>query len=284
MEELKWTFKIVYVVVSDKHVKNFIKHEHKPEEVQSQSNNVINYVLETISTDKCVPYAVGLHKINKTSGKNYRDIAYQELEKCTIKCGVFKGTNFLNEMLENKSESKGEAIRVKDKFVIYYLNLFAHHGFGFDTYLVLTNTPQKRTVLDLIKNSAGLILLKLFNGHVDQNKKFLNTLISDVEKFISNYLKKVEKSYKLQPSPWKQEVDHDENYEDTWEDKENEWLPYLKIDVLPTAFCYASYSKGMEELTGFGMKNSSTLASLANKYFNSLRDEEDEITFIYNDE
>ena len=28
---------------------------------------------------------------------------------------------------------------------------------------------------------------------------------------------------------------------------------------------------GMEELTGFGMKSSLTLPSLANKYFNSLR-------------
>ena len=26
----------------------------------------------------------------------------------------------------------------------------------------------------------------------------------------------------------KQELDHDEFYEDTWEDKEDEWLPILK--------------------------------------------------------
>ena len=40
----------------------------------------------------------------------------------------------------------------------------------------------------------------------------------------------------------------------------------------------------MEELTGFGMKNSLTLPSLANKYFNSLRNESDEPTYTYNDE
>ena len=40
----------------------------------------------------------------------------------------------------------------------------------------------------------------------------------------------------------------------------------------------------MEELTGFGMKNSLTLPSLANKYFNSLRDESDEPIYTYNDE
>ena len=40
----------------------------------------------------------------------------------------------------------------------------------------------------------------------------------------------------------------------------------------------------MEELTRFGMKNSLTLQSLANKYFNSLRDESGEPIYTYNDE
>ena len=53
--------------------------------------------------------------------------------------------------------------------------------------------------------------------------------------------------------------------------------------MLSTAFSYARYSKGVEELTGFGMKNSLTLPSLANKYFNSLRDESDEPIYTYDD-
>ena len=40
----------------------------------------------------------------------------------------------------------------------------------------------------------------------------------------------------------------------------------------------------MEKLTGFGMKNSLTLPSLADKYFNSLRDENDEPIYSYNEE
>ena len=40
----------------------------------------------------------------------------------------------------------------------------------------------------------------------------------------------------------------------------------------------------MEELTGFGMKNSLTLRALAIKYFNSLRDESDEPIYTYNDD
>ena len=39
----------------------------------------------------------------------------------------------------------------------------------------------------------------------------------------------------------------------------------------------------MEELTKFGMKNSLTLPSSANKYFNSLRDENDEPIYTYTD-
>ena len=38
-----------------------------------------------------------------------------------------------------------------------------------------------------------------------------------------------------------------------------------------------------EELTNFGMKNRLTLPSLANKYFNSLRHEDDEPIYIYTD-
>ena len=33
-------------------------------------------------------------------------------------------------------------------------------------------------------------------------------------------------------------------------------VPYVKNYVLSTAFCYARYTMGMEELTNFGMNNS----------------------------
>ena len=39
----------------------------------------------------------------------------------------------------------------------------------------------------------------------------------------------------------------------------------------------------MEEVTNFGMKNSLTLPSLAIKYFNILRDEDDEPIYTYTD-
>ena len=36
--------------------------------------------------------------------------------------------------------------------------------------------------------------------------------------------------------------------------KKDEWLDYVKNDILCTAFSHARYTKPMEEITGFGMK------------------------------
>ena len=47
----------------------------------------------------------------------------------------------------------------------------AHNGSGFDSYVVLNNLPQWRSVVNLIKNGAGNSSFKLFNGYVEENKK-----------------------------------------------------------------------------------------------------------------
>ena len=60
-------------------------------------------------------------------------------------------------------------------------------------------------------------------------------------------------------------------------------MPYVKNDVLCTAFSYARYCKAMEKITGFSMKDCLSLPGLGWKYFNSLRTEEDEPIYTYND-
>ena len=172
----------------------------------------------------------------------------------------------------------------KELITKFYLYLLAHKGSGFDSYVVLNNLPQWRT-LSLIKNGSGIVTLKIFKGYVDQNKKIPQYVHSRCDLLhIKDSLKNIGRSYKLQEILLRKELEHDEIFEDNWEEKENEWLPYLKNDVLSTAFSYAKYSEGMEELTGFGMKNSLTLPSLANKCFISLREENDETIYTYNDE
>ena len=76
-------------------------------------------------------------------------------------------------------------------------------------------------------------------------------------------------------------MEHDEIYEDSWGARVIEWLPFVKKDVITTAFCYARYAMSMERLTNFGMKNSLMLPSLAKQYFNRLRDENDEPVYTY---
>ena len=55
-EELKLNFKIVDNVVSDKHVKNFIKYESKPKKVQSPLTIIDVYDLETYNIIGAVCY------------------------------------------------------------------------------------------------------------------------------------------------------------------------------------------------------------------------------------
>ena len=78
-------------------------------------------------------------------------------------------------------------------------------------------------------------------------------------------------------------MEYDEIFEDTWEAKANEWLPYVKNDVISIVSCYIRYTMGMEELKNFGIKNSLTLPSLAKKHFISLRDEKDELIYTFTD-
>ena len=43
-------------------------------------------------------------------------------------------------------------------------------------------------------------------------------------------------------------MNHDEIDETNWKDKRDEWLPYVRNDLLCTANPYARYKKCMEEI------------------------------------
>ena len=247
IKELKDNFEVVDNVISDKHVKTYIKYEYKPEKIQSQLTNMVVYDIETFSTIKCVPYANCIYRLSKISGKYYRDISEKEYQKYLNDCVFFKGLDNINKILDYVLQYKGEPKRINNKIVKYNLYLKAHKGSRFDRYVVLNNLPQWRAV-KLIKNGSGTVSLKIFNGYVDQNKKIPQYVhLRCGLLHIKDSLKNIGKSYKLQPCLLKQEIEHDEIFEDIWKEKENEWLLYLKNDVLSTAFSYARYSKGKEK-------------------------------------
>ena len=78
-------------------------------------------------------------------------------------------------------------------------------------------------------------------------------------------------------------MNHDEVDGNIYKDKMNDWLSYVKNDVLCTAFSYARYSKVMQEIAGFSMKDCLSLPGLGLKYFNNFRTEQDEDIYTYND-
>ena len=132
---------------------------------------MIVYHLETFNSDNAVPYANCIYRQSKISGNYNRDITQGEYEILLNDSIVFKGTNSIREMLNHVLQFKGEGKKINNKFVEYNLYILAHNGSGFDSYVVLNNLPQWRTVVTLIKNGSGIVSFKIFNGYVDENKK-----------------------------------------------------------------------------------------------------------------
>ena len=74
-------------------------------------------------------------------------------------------------MLDHVLSFKGEPKKINNRNVENILYLVVHNGSGFDSYVVLNNLPQWQSIVDFIKNGAGIVYLKIFNGYVDENKK-----------------------------------------------------------------------------------------------------------------
>ena len=63
--ELKPNFKAVDNVVSDKHVKSFMKYEYNPKKVKPPLTNIVVYDLESFNKNRVVPYCSCIYKISK---------------------------------------------------------------------------------------------------------------------------------------------------------------------------------------------------------------------------
>ena len=51
------------------------------------------------------------------------------------------------------------------------LQLHAHIGSGFVTWIVLNNLPSDKRIVNILKNGKSIIELKVFNGYIEKNKK-----------------------------------------------------------------------------------------------------------------
>ena len=286
--ELKNNFKLVDNYITEENVNSHFKYEFIPKKIESHLTNFIVYDLETHNTNRARPYCISFYRLSKLAGRYNRDMSPSELDKCRKDTIVFNGDDCIEKALDFCLKLKGEERRtsLNNKIVEYNLQLHADNGSGLDTWIILNNLPCDRHIVgDIIKNGKGFIELKVFNGYIYKNNKqtpqYLHFRCGMTH--LNYSLKKLGKTFELQKELLKTEIDHNEVYSDTWKDKKSEWLPYVKNDVLCTAFSYARYIKAMEEITGFSMKDCLSLPGFGWKYFNSLRTEEDEPIYTYND-
>ena len=226
------------------------------------------------------------YRLSKIAGRYERDPTFEELQKPINDTIAFAGDNCIGNALDFCLKIKGEERKVKNKTVEFNLQMHAHNGSGFDTWIVLNNLPCDKHIVHIIKNGKSIIKLKVFNGLIHKNKKqFPQNLHFRCGMTLLNYsLKQLGKTFILPKELLKTEMNHDEIDGDNYKDKKNIWLHYVKNDVLITAYSNARYIKAVEDIAGFSMKDCLSLPGLGWKYFNSLRTEEDEPICTYNDE
>ena len=286
IKEIDDNFKKVDNYITEENVNSHFKYEFIPKKIESHLTNFIVYDLETHNTNRARPYNMTFYRLSKIAGRYYRDLTPEELQKSINDTIAFSGDNCINNALDYLLKLKGEERKVNNKIVEYKLQMHAHNGSGFDTWIILNNLRcDKHIVGDIIKNGKGIIELKIFNGLIyENNKQIPQYLHFRCGMTHLNYSsKKLGKTFELPKKLLKTEMDHGEITGDNYKDKKDIWLPYVKNDVLCTAYSYARYIKAMEEITGFSMKDCLSLPGLGWKYFNSLRTEEDEPIYTYND-
>ena len=286
IQELKNNFKIVDNYITEENVNAYFKYEFIPKKIESHLTNFIVYDLETHNTNRARPYNMTFYRLSKIASRYNRDPTPEELQKSVNDTIAFSGDNCINDALDYLLKFKGEEQKVNNKIVEYNLQLHAHNGSGFDTWIILNNLRcDKHIVGDIIKNGKGIIELKIFNGLIYKNNKQIPQYLHfRCGMTHLNYsLKKLGKTFELPKELLKTEIDHNDIDGNNYKDKKDIWLPYVKNDVLCTAYSYARYIGAMKEITGFSMKDCLSLPGLGWKYFNSLRTEEDEPIYTYND-
>ena len=213
IKELDDNFKMVENYITEENVTSHFKYEFIPEKIESHLSNFIVYDLETHNTNRARPYNMTFYRLSKIAGRCNRDPTPQELKKSIDDTIAFSGNDCINNALDYLLKLKGEERKVINKIVEYNLQMHAHNGSSFDTWIILNNLPCDRHKCgDIIKNGKGIISLKLFNGCIIKNKKQTpQHLIFRCGMTHLNYsLKKLGKTFELPKKLLKTEMNHDE--------------------------------------------------------------------------
>ena len=125
--------------------------------------NFIGCDLETHNTDRARPYCISFYRLSKIAGRYNRDLTPYEIDKCKKYTIVFHGDNCASNALDFCLKLKGEERKtINIKIVEYNLQLHAHNGSGFDSWIILNNLPCDKYIVDIIKNGKGIMVKNKF--------------------------------------------------------------------------------------------------------------------------
>ena len=210
--------------------------------IESHLTNFTVYDLETHNTKRARPYLFCFYRLSKIAGRYNRDLTMDEWNNCKKDTIAFDGDNCVDSALDFCLKLKGEPYKDnKGKVLEYNLQLHAHDGSGFDTWIVLNNLSCDKRIVNNIKNCESINELKVFNGYIQKGNKqipqYLHFRCGMTH--LTYSLKKLGKTFKLQEELLTTEMDHDEIEYNNYKDKKDEKLDYVKQDGLCTAFSYA---------------------------------------------
>ena len=290
VDEIDKNFKYIKNKINENNLKQRIRYRFPKHETIDQLKNVFVFDLETHKDQEFAEtYAAGLYDVNRLHDKWDRDLTPDELIIERKNVTVFDGSNgnCVMNMLEYISENyNGDERTYIDRdgdeiISSYRLLLVAHNSSGFDSWVVLNSLIKDITDLKIIKTARGLISLSFRCGfkivntcEVPQNVKFTCS-----KSHIKGSLEKIGKEYNLQPELLKGEMDHSLINKNNFVKLRHIWEPYLISDVLCLAFIYARHSMEMQKMTGFGIKDCLTEASLGWKCFGTYNKNREFYTF-----
>ena len=292
VNEIDKNFKYVKNKINENNLKQRIRYRFPKHETIDQLENVFVFDLETHNDNEFAEtYASGLYDVNRLKDCWDRDLTSNELITERNNVTVFDASNgnCVMNMLKYISENyDGDERTYVDKdgdeiISSYRLLLVARNSSGFDSWVVLDSLIKDITDLKIIKTARarGLISLSFRCGF-----KIVNTVeVPQYVKFtctkshIKGSLAKIGREYGLQPEILKGEMDHTLINKNNFAELRHIWEPYLISDVLCLAFIYARHSMEMQKMTGFGIKESLTEASLGWKCFGTYNKDREFYTF-----
>ena len=290
VNEIDKNFKYVKNKINENNLKQRIRYRFPKHETIDQLENVFVFDLETHNDQEFAEtYATGLYDVNRLRDCWHRDLTPHELviERKDVTVFDASNGNCVMNMLKYISENyDGDERTYIDKdgdeiISSYRLLLVAHNSSGFDSWVVLNSLVKDITDLKIIKTARGLISLSFRCGvkivntvEVPQYVKFTCT-----KSHIKGSLEKIGREYNLQPELLKGEMDHSIINKNNFAELRHIWEPYLISDVLCLAFIYARHSIEMQKMTGFGIKDCLTEASLGWKCFGTYNKDREFYTF-----